>query len=75
MFGQNIAETRMSGGGQITETFDALRQSGAKVVIVDPRRTDSVSAFNATWLPINPGTDAAFGCSDGTYHADRRVDR
>nr|WP_278995661.1 DMSO/selenate family reductase complex A subunit [Plesiomonas shigelloides] len=59
MFGQNIAETRMSGGGQITETFDALRQSGAKVVIVDPRRTDSVSAFNATWLPINPGTDAA----------------
>lgn len=59
MFSQNLAETRMSGGGEIYEIYEALRKSKAKVVIVDPRRTDSVTAFDAEWLPIRPGTDAA----------------
>lgn len=59
MFGQNLAETRMSGGGQIAEIYHALNQSGARVIIIDPRRTDSVTGFNAEWLPIRPGTDAA----------------
>lgn len=59
MFGQNIAETRMSGGGQVTELYHALEQSKAKVIIIDPRCNDSVVAYNAEWLPIKPGTDAA----------------
>jgi len=65
MFGQNLAETRMSGGGQIAEIYHALEQSGARVIIIDPRRTDSVTAFNAEWLPIRPGTDAALVAAVG----------
>lgn len=65
MFGQNIAETRMSGGGQITELYQALEQSKAKVIIIDPRCNDSVIAFNAEWLPIKPGTDAALVAAIG----------
>ncbi|SDH76657.1 anaerobic dimethyl sulfoxide reductase subunit A [Vibrio xiamenensis] len=59
MFCQNLAETRMSGGGQIQEIYRALEQSQAKVIIIDPRRTDSVVGLNAEWLPIRPGTDSA----------------
>ncbi|MGF1699298.1 molybdopterin-dependent oxidoreductase [Photobacterium makurazakiensis] len=65
MFGQNLAETRMSGGGQIAEIYHALEQSNAKVIIIDPRRTDSVTAFDSEWLPIRPGTDAALVAAMG----------
>ncbi len=59
MFGHNIAETRMSGGGQVTELYHALEQSHARVIMIDPRLNESVVAYNATWIPIIPGTDAA----------------
>ncbi|MGL4860311.1 MAG: DMSO/selenate family reductase complex A subunit, partial [Enterobacteriaceae bacterium] len=59
MFGHNLAETRMSGGGQFYETLEALKQSQARVIIIDPRRTDSVITLGAEWIPICPGTDAA----------------
>ncbi|UNH29642.1 molybdopterin-dependent oxidoreductase [Moellerella wisconsensis] len=59
MFGHNLAETRMSGGGQFYETLNALEKSKAKVIIIDPRRTDSVTTLGAEWVPIYPGTDAA----------------
>lgn len=65
MFGQNIAETRMSGGGQVTELYHALSQSQAKVIIIDPRCNDSVIAYNADWIPIKPGTDAALVAAIG----------
>ena len=73
MFGQNIAETRMSGGGQVTELFNALSQSKAKVIIIDPRRSESVVAYNAEWIPIIPGTDAALVAAIGyaLLEADR----
>ena len=39
--------------------LDAIRARGGQVVVVDPRRTGTVD--HATeWLPIRPGTDAAF---------------
>ncbi|MDM3800715.1 DMSO/selenate family reductase complex A subunit [Proteus mirabilis] len=59
MFGHNLAETRMSGGGQFYETLNALDKSKSKVIIIDPRRTDSVTTLGAEWIPIYPGTDAA----------------
>ncbi|MGF1681829.1 DMSO/selenate family reductase complex A subunit [Photobacterium minamisatsumaniensis] len=65
MFCQNLAETRMSGGGQIAEIFNALEQSNAKVIIIDPRMTDSTIGFDAEWLPIRPGTDAALVAAIG----------
>ncbi|GKX56923.1 dimethyl sulfoxide reductase subunit A [Leminorella grimontii] len=59
MFGHNLGETRMSGGGQFYETLNALKQSNARVIIIDPRRTDSVTTLDAEWIPIRPGTDGA----------------
>jgi anaerobic selenocysteine-containing dehydrogenase len=39
--------------------LDAIRARGGKVVVVDPRRTGTVR-HASEWLPIRPGTDAAF---------------
>lgn len=47
MFGHNLAETRMSGGGQFYETLNAL-QKPSKVIIIDPRNTDSVTTLGAS---------------------------
>ena len=58
-FGVNLSETRMSGGGQVEEMRRALAASQAKVVIVDPRYTDSVVTEHAQWLPLRPTTDGA----------------
>ena len=38
--------------------FDAIRERGGKVVVVDPRRTGTVR-HASEWLPIQPGGDAA----------------
>ncbi|MDR3439064.1 DMSO/selenate family reductase complex A subunit [Telmatospirillum sp.] len=59
LFGLNLSETRMSGGGQVEEMRRALEISNPRVIIIDPRRTDSVVAEHAEWLPIHPTTDAA----------------
>lgn len=58
-FGMNLSETRMSGGGQVEELRRALEQSQAKVIIIDPRYTDSVIGEHAEWLAIKPTTDGA----------------
>ena len=39
--------------------LDAIRARGGRVVVVDPRRTGTVD-HASEWLPIRPGTDAAF---------------
>ena len=58
-FGNNPCETRMSGGG-VTYLFrEAKKRSGAKVILVDPRFTDTGVACADEWVPIRPGTDAA----------------
>ncbi|HHU7432508.1 TPA: molybdopterin-dependent oxidoreductase, partial [Escherichia coli] len=46
-FGLNLSETRMSGGGQVEELRRALEISGARVIIIDPRYTDSVVTEHA----------------------------
>ncbi|KDX39500.1 molybdopterin oxidoreductase family protein [Escherichia coli 2-156-04_S4_C2] len=48
-FGLNLSETRMSGGGQVEELRRALEISGARVIIIDPRYTDSVVTEHAEW--------------------------
>jgi len=34
-------------------------QRGAEVVVIDPRRTNTVELTDAEWVPIRPGTDGA----------------
>src|SRR3954464_14806826 len=46
----------MTAGG-LSRRLDALRQRGGKLVVVDPRRTET-AAKATSHLPIRPGTDA-----------------
>ena len=59
-FGNNPGETRMSGGGLIYSLQHYKQVSGAKMIVVDPRYTDTAVTAADEWVPIHPGTDAAF---------------
>ena len=58
-FGINITETRMSGGGLQYELLRAKEKSGAKIIVIDPRYSDTCVSVADEWIPIRPGTDAA----------------
>ncbi len=58
-FGNNPAETRMSGGGTIRDLVVAKQKSGVRIIVIDPRHTDTAAGFADEWIPIRPGTDAA----------------
>ena len=59
MFGNNPAETRMSGGGVTYQLSEARQRGNAKMIVIDPRYTDTASGRENQWIPIRPGTDAA----------------
>ncbi|RMB62120.1 DMSO/selenate family reductase complex A subunit [Tessaracoccus antarcticus] len=59
MFGNNPHETRMSGGGEVFVTQQAKKQSGHKVIVIDPRQSETVMNLADEWVPIRPGTDLA----------------
>ncbi len=60
MFGNNPHETRMSGGGEVFVTQKAKELSGHRVIVVDPRYSDTAMNLADEWVPIRPGTDNAF---------------
>jgi len=39
--------------------LEAAAKRGAKVMVIDPRRTETVNRTGAEWIPIRPGTDGA----------------
>ncbi|EPE7489067.1 selenate/tellurate reductase subunit YnfE [Cronobacter universalis] len=59
MFGNNPAETRMSGGGITYHLEQARERSRARMIVIDPRYTDTAAGREDEWIPIRPGTDAA----------------
>lgn len=59
MFGNNPAETRMSGGGITWYLEQARERSNARMIVIDPRYTDTAAGREDEWIPICPGTDAA----------------
>ena len=58
-FGNNPAETRMSGGGSIRDLVVSKQKSRVRIIVIDPRHTDTAAGFADEWIPIRPGTDAA----------------
>lgn len=46
-------------GGNTFYYLRKARQNGCRFVAVDPQYTDSAAAYDAWWIPIRPGTDAA----------------
>lgn len=59
MLGNNPAETRMSGGGITWYLEQARERSNARMIVIDPRYTDTAAGREDEWIPIRPGTDAA----------------
>jgi anaerobic dimethyl sulfoxide reductase subunit A len=60
LWGMNPAETHM---GPNTAHFIAqARDRGARVILIDPRYTDS-AVLSDQWVPILPGTDAALAAA------------
>ncbi len=58
-FGNNPMETRMSGAGITYHLEQARERSKAKMIVIDPRYTDTAAGREDEWIPIRPGTDAA----------------
>lgn len=59
LFGSNILETRMSGGGLQYEMMEAKKRGNTRIIIIDPRYSESCAIVGDEWIPIRPGTDAA----------------
>jgi cysteine desulfurase NifS len=43
--------------------LEAAAKRGAEVVVIDPRRTETVNRTGGEWIPIRPGTDGALALS------------
>ncbi len=62
-FGNNPGETRLSGGGVTYYLAQARDKSNARMIIIDPRYTDTAAGREDEWIPIRPGTDAALAAA------------
>ncbi|VDY41570.1 dimethyl sulfoxide reductase, subunit A1 [Salmonella enterica subsp. arizonae] len=49
----------MSGGGITWFLEQARERSNARMIVIDPRYTDTAAGREDEWIPIRPGTDAA----------------
>ncbi len=58
-FGNNPIETRASGGGPGNDLLNALKKSKARVIVIDPRLSDTAALFAHEWVAARPGADAA----------------
>jgi cysteine desulfurase NifS len=45
------------------QRLEAAARRGAKIVVIDPRRTEAAVRTDAQWIPIRPGTDGALALS------------
>lgn len=59
MWGDNPLETRMSGGGWTYIIQQLKKKTGIKVIVIDPRYSETAANVADDWVPIRPGTDAA----------------
>lgn len=59
LWGNNPQETRMSGGGNTFTSLWAAHKADLKIIVVDPRYSDSAAVLADEWIAIRPGTDTA----------------
>ena len=52
-----VSQGSMLSAPDVVGSLAAIRRRGGKVVVVDPRRTETAARASA-WVPIRPGTDA-----------------
>jgi anaerobic dimethyl sulfoxide reductase subunit A len=65
MWGWNPAYTFH--GGNTVYYMRLAKQRGCQFVSVDPQYTDTAAVFDAWWIPIKPGTDAAMMAAMAHY--------
>lgn len=58
LFAENLMETRM-GGANTGHYIKLAKEKGAKVIVIDPRYSDTALALADEWIPIKPTTDNA----------------
>lgn len=58
MFGDNPATTRV-GGLNSSYYLKLAKKNGTKIIVIDPRHSDTVGTFADQWIPIRPTTDSA----------------
>jgi anaerobic dimethyl sulfoxide reductase subunit A len=49
------------------------KQRGCKFVLIDPQYTDSAAIYDAWWIPIKPGTDAAMMAGMAHYIFEKNL--
>ena len=64
LWGHNPSETIYSPQGNYL--IAQAKERGAKVVVIDPRRSDTALSIADEWVPIRPSTDAAL-CAAMAY--------
>ncbi len=57
LWGHNPADSRFDCGSM--HYLKKAKEKGIPIVVVDPRRSDTVDRLEAEWIPIRPATDAA----------------
>ncbi len=57
LWGHNPAETVF--GSERNFYLSKLKEKGVKVVVIDPRFSDSAAAYGDQWIPLRPSTDSA----------------
>lgn len=58
LFADNPAETRM-GGANTPYYLAQAKDSGAKIIVIDPRHSDTAAGLADEWIPVKPTTDNA----------------
>lgn len=57
LWGANVLETRM-GTGVVQHLLEAKKR-GCQIIVIDPRRTETVKQLATWWIQMKPGTDTA----------------
>ncbi|MCX7775642.1 MAG: molybdopterin-dependent oxidoreductase [Spirochaetaceae bacterium] len=57
LWGANVLEARLD--PELPARLISARNRGVPIFVVDPRRSKTARALDATWIPIRPGTDSA----------------
>ena len=58
LWGANILEARL--GSELPARLMEAARRGVPIVSIDPRRTRTATQTGAEWIPVLPGSDAAF---------------
>ena len=57
LWGANVADCRL--GCEMDARIREAKKRGIEVVVLDPRRTATVTQLGTQWIPVKPGTDSA----------------